>query len=157
MSQKVAGCIAWLSAGCPGTLWVCEGCFRSLKLSLHGLFAGKGQHRDIRYPQRGSCLEHRRRQRLKPVQDLSTRATKVQRHARSLDQVLGARKIIGGSSMLKRFDLQAMRFIPLTGTLVQCSHVTHCFRWRRGGTLLQSLPQQIGKEVMIAVPAPLVV
>src|SRR5260221_538933 len=64
---------------------------------------------------------------------------------------------MGGSSMVKRFKREAMVFIPEAGTEVQFGHTTSLISWRGGGTLVQSLPQQIRKEMMIAVPTPLVV
>ena len=50
-----------------------------------------------------------------PAEYRGTRATKVQRHARSFDQALSALDITGGSRMLKGFKLQAILFIPLAG------------------------------------------
>src|SRR5437764_15275925 len=64
---------------------------------------------------------------------------------------------MGGSSMMKRFNLQTMVFIPYAGTTVQFGHIPHLISCRRGAALKQSLPQQISEELVIAVPAPLVV
>ena len=64
---------------------------------------------------------------------------------------------MGGSSMVKRFYLQAMVFIPLAGTNVQFVHIPHLILCRRGASLLQSLSQQISEEMVITVPPPLVV
>src|SRR5881227_4097116 len=64
---------------------------------------------------------------------------------------------MGGSSMMKRFNLQSMVFIPYAGTTVQFGHIPHLISCRRGASLLQSLSQQISEEMVIAVPTPLVV
>src|SRR3984893_11890932 len=64
---------------------------------------------------------------------------------------------MGGSRMVKRFNLQSMVFIPDAGTTVQFGHIPHLISCRRGASLLQSLSQQISEELVIAVPAPLVV
>src|SRR4051794_9414469 len=111
MAQKVAGRIAWLGA--------LEGCFSRLEFRFDGLVTGKRQQRDIRHPQRGSGIQYRGWQRLQPVQYKRTCATKVQWHARSFDQAFGARNIIGGSRMLKRFDFQAIVLVPLAGTSME--------------------------------------
>jgi len=42
----------------------------------------------------------------------------VQGHPLAVDQALGALDIIGGNSMVKRFYLQAIVFIPLAGASV---------------------------------------
>src|SRR5262245_4428854 len=75
----------------------------------------------------------------------------------SFEQPLGALQIIGGSRMVKRFKLKAIVFVPLAGTDVQFVHATFRVPWRCGDALVESLPQQIGKEMVIAVPTPLVV
>src|SRR5947208_3439392 len=64
---------------------------------------------------------------------------------------------MGGCRMVKRFNREAMVFIPLAGTTVQFGHIPHLISCRRGASLLQSLPQQISEEMVIAVPPPLVV
>src|SRR5437899_12376892 len=64
---------------------------------------------------------------------------------------------MGGSSMMKRFNLQTMVFIPYAGTTVQFGHIPHLISCRRGASLMQSLSQQISEEMVIAVPPPLVV
>ena len=56
------------------------------------------------------------------MQDRGHRATIVQGHPLSFNQALGALNIIGGSSMVKSFNLQAIVFIPLAGTDVQFGH-----------------------------------
>ena len=65
--------------------------------------------------------------------------------------------IIGGCRMLKSFKLQSMVFIPLAGTAVQFGHTPPLAPCRRACALVQSLAQQIGKEMVITVPTPLVV
>jgi len=72
-------------------------------------------------------------------------------------QVLGAPHIIGCSRMAKSFKLQTIVFIPLAGTAVQFGHTPPLGPCRRGCALVQSLAQQIGKEMVITVPMPLVV
>ena len=64
------------------------------------------------------------RQRRQPVQYSGHRAAKVQGHPLSFNQALGALDIIGGSRMLKRFNLQAIVFIPLAGTDVEFGHAS---------------------------------
>ena len=59
--------------------------------------------------------------------------------------------------MLKSFNLQSMVFIPLAGTAVQFGYAPSFVLCRRGYALMQSLAQQISKEMVIAVPAPLIV
>src|SRR5512136_1884241 len=55
--------------------------------------------------------------------------------------------------MVKSFGLMTILFIPPAGTTMVFSH-TFSFICRRR---CQALPQQIAKEMMIAVPMPLVV
>src|SRR5690349_14288803 len=81
----------------------------------------------------------------------------MKRYSRSFHQALGARNIAGGSRMLKRFYLQAMILIPLAGASVELGRALPAIPRRRGSALVQSLPQQISEEMVIAVPAPLVV
>jgi hypothetical protein len=52
------------------------------------------------------------------VKDRDQRATNVQGHPLSFKQSLGALDIIGGGSMVKSFNLQAIVFIPPAGTYV---------------------------------------
>src|SRR5262245_40718977 len=59
--------------------------------------------------------------------------------------------------MLKRFNLQAMILIPVAGASVEFGRVLPVIPRRRGSALVQSLPQRISEEMVIAVPAPLVV
>ena len=66
-------------------------------------------------------------------------------------QPLGACNVIGGSGMVKCLDLQAIVFIPLTGANVILGYVA------RRQVLSEALAQQICKEMVIAVPTPLVV
>ena len=94
---------------------------------------------------------------MEPVQYGGHRATEMQGNPFSFNQALGALDVISGSRMVKRFDLQVMILIPLAGTDVEIGY-SHPFVPRgRGGTLLMSLPQQIGEEMVIAVPPPLIV
>ena len=111
-ARKVAGLVVWLELQVPCRAASAAWSFSSTAVWL----AGHHQRRGIRHPQRGSGIQYRRRQRLQPVQYRGTRATKVQRHPLSFDQALGALNIIGGSRMVKGFDLQAIVFIPLAGT-----------------------------------------
>ena len=90
-----------------------------------------------------------------PVQYGDHHTTKGQGHPLSLNQALGALHIMGGSSVVKCFKLQTTLFIPSAGADVQFGHARLLFLWRRGGVLVQSLPQQIGKEMVIAIPTPL--
>src|SRR5437660_10213914 len=96
-------------------------------------------------------------QRLEPIEYRGSRATKVQGHPLAFNQSLGARNIMGGSSMVKRFNREAMVFIPYAGTDVQFGHILHLISWRRGACLMQSLSQQIRQAMVIAVPPPLLV
>src|SRR4051794_23790007 len=73
------------------------------------------------------------------------------------DQPLGAFNIIGGDGMVKGFQLQAMVFIPLTGTDVEFGHAGPLIPGGRGVALAQSLSQQIGEKMVVAIPAALVV
>ena len=84
-------------------------------------------------------------------------ATKVEGHPRSFDQALGAPNIIGSRRMLKRFDLQTLLLTPLAGTLMEFGQAIPLILWRRGDLLVESLPQQIRKEMVIAIPASLVI
>src|SRR6266540_2279063 len=81
----------------------------------------------------------------------------MQRNSFSFDQPLDAFHIIGGSCMVKSLQLQVIVFVPLAGTDVQFVHTGLHILSRGGDALAQSLPQQIGKEMMITVPTPLVV
>src|ERR1700730_5477254 len=64
---------------------------------------------------------------------------------------------MGGSRMVKRFNLQSIVFIPDAGTTVQFGHIPHLVSCRRGASLMQTLSQQIREELVIAIPTPLVV
>jgi hypothetical protein len=57
----------------------------------------------------------------------------------------------------ERFNLQPMVFTPDAGTTMEFGHIPHRIPSGRGGALVQALAQQIGKEVVIAVPPSLVV
>src|SRR5436305_2114617 len=81
----------------------------------------------------------------------------MQGHPLAFNQTLGTLNITGSSRMVKRFKREAMVFIPLAGTTMQCGHIPHVIFRKRGASLLQSLPQQICEEMVIAVPTPLVV
>ena len=59
-------------------------------------------------------------------------------------------QIMGRCGMVKGFQLQAIVFIPAAGPDVQAGHVVRLL-------LVQTLPQQLAKEVVVAIPAPLVV
>src|SRR5262249_24305039 len=61
--------------------------------------------------------------------------------------------IMSGGRMVKRFDVQALLFIPGAGPQEQFIH--HAFRifWRGG----EALSQPLREEVVVAIPAPLVV
>ena len=72
----------------------------------------------------------------------------MQRHRVAFHQAHGALDVIGRSRMVKSLKHQVIVFIPLAGTDVVVGHVV---------ALLQPLPQQFGKEMVIAVPTPLVV
>ena len=52
---------------------------------------------------------------MEPVEYRGTRAAKVQGHPGSFKQALGAHNIIGGRSMVKGFNLQAIVFVPCAG------------------------------------------
>src|SRR6266567_3637216 len=72
-------------------------------------------------------------------------------------QTLGALHIISSSRIVKCFHREAMVFIPCTGTDMQGGHLALRIYWRGGDALVEAQPEQIRKEVVIAVPAPLVV
>jgi hypothetical protein len=59
--------------------------------------------------------------------------------------------------MLKRFYLQALPFIPDAGAEVQSVHVAYRLSRSGGGALVEALAQQLREEVVITVPAPLMV
>jgi len=75
----------------------------------------------------------------------------MQRDTLAFDQALSPRNVLRRGGVVKSFDLQAMFFIPLAGADMQRVHA--------GGVqaLRQPLPQQLGKEMVIAIPAPLAV
>ncbi len=67
-----------------------------------------------------------------------------------LDQVRRPLEILGAQSMLYRLIGEPVLLVPLTGPAVQ--------NWQLFWLgLVQTLTQQIGKKVVIAVPAPLAV
>ena len=72
----------------------------------------------------------------------------MQRHRVAFHQTHGALDVIGRSRMVKSLEHQIVVFEPLAGADVIFGYVV---------TLLQPLPQQFGKEMVIAVPTPLVV
>ena len=67
-----------------------------------------------------------------------------------LDQVRCPLEILGAQSMLYRLIDEPVLLVPLTGPAVQRWHLL-----RLG--LAQSLAQQVGKEMVIAIPTPLLV
>ncbi len=71
--------------------------------------------------------------------------------AAAFHQPRGAIHVIGGHSVVKCLNLQAIFFAPLAGADVQFGYICPL--------LLQSLAlaQKAGKEMVIAVPTPLVV
>src|SRR5688572_17367785 len=75
----------------------------------------------------------------------------------AVDQSLGALDIMGSRGMPKCFHLKAILFIPLAGTDVQLAQAALLISGPSRQSLMQALSQQIGKEMMVAVPAPLVV
>src|SRR5688572_20836038 len=110
-------------------------------------------------PQRGPGIHNCRRQRLQPIQYRNHSTTKMKGNTLSVYQPLSALNIIGGGSMPKGFKRKSIVFIPLAGADVQFVHATFFILCPCGGgkALLESLPQQIRKEMVITVPAPLVV
>ena len=76
----------------------------------------------------------------------------MQGHPLSFNEALRTLEIVGGRSVEKGFELQAVVFIPVARTTVQLSDIT-C----GAAGLVQALAEQIGEEVVIAVPAPFVV
>jgi hypothetical protein len=64
---------------------------------------------------------------------------------------------MGGSSMVKGFKLQVIVFVPLAGPDVQFVYAAFGIPGRGGEALVEPLPQQIGKEMVITEPSPLVV
>jgi hypothetical protein len=81
----------------------------------------------------------------------------VQGHSLPFNQARGTLHSIGGGSVLKCFNLQAIVFIRLARTNVQFVYVPHLITCKGGDAMFQSLAHQFGKELVIAVPAPLVV
>ncbi len=59
--------------------------------------------------------------------------------------------------MLKCFHLKAIVFVPLAGTDVQFVQAALFIPGRGRDVLVEPLPQQIGEEMMIPVPVPLVI
>src|SRR5690349_9231843 len=110
-------------------------------------------------PQRGPGIAHFVWQRLEPVQYGSDPTAEMEGDSFSIDQSLGALDVTGCSRMLERFHLQSILFVPLAGTDVQFVEAAFCLPapCGRGDALSEALPQQVGKEVMITVPASLVV
>src|SRR5690349_14290870 len=75
----------------------------------------------------------------------------------SFDQTLSALYIISSSRMVKRFNQEALVFIPGTSTDVQLVHPALRICWRGCDALGEAQSEQIRKEMVIAVPTPLVV
>ena len=74
----------------------------------------------------------------------------MQGDAVSRHQAVGARHIIGCRCMMKSLNFQIAVFIPTAGTYMQ-------FVNQRIACLCQALAQQIGKKMVIAVPASFVI
>src|ERR1051326_4466995 len=72
-------------------------------------------------------------------------------------QTLSTLHIIGGSCMVKRFHREALVLIPDASTDVQFIYLALRVCWREGDALVESKPEQISKEMVIAVPPPFVV
>ena len=128
-----------------------EGGFGGLQLFLHaGHLLDEQQCGGIRHPQRGPGVQHTCRQRRQPVQHRPHGAPKEQRHPLPRKQTLGAVQVLGRRCVVKRLQLQAVVFVPDAGPDVQAGDFV-------GILLLQPLPQQLTEEMMIPIPAPVVV
>ncbi len=78
--------------------------------------------------------------------------TIVERHPPSLDEALGPLDVIAGGCMLEGLDVEAVGLEPLAGP-----EVVLVLAPGRDRDLLAPLPQQVGEQAVVAVPAPLVV
>ena len=67
----------------------------------------------------------------------------------ALDEALGPLDVMAGGSVLEGFDLEAVGLIPVAGSEVV---VIHASGRERG---LAPLTQQIGEQMVVAIPAPL--
>ncbi len=143
-SHQVPGLIV-----CPSVL---QRSFGGLELRLDArVLARAEQHLGIGHPKRGPGIQRRGWQRLQPVKNGDQCATKVQGHPVALDEALGPLHVMASRSMLEGLDLEAVSLIPLAGTEVVLVHVLARDR------MLAPLPQQLGEQVVVAIPAPLVV
>ena len=121
-----------------------------LLLDPRGL-PGHQRQRGRAHQQPGSGLEHRSRKRGQPVQDGQQHAAQVQVHAVAVDEALGALHVAGRRRVMKGLQEPAVAFMPLTGADVQVGDLL------RRQALPQPSSQQVAEEVVIAIPAPLVV
>ena len=134
----------------PGVL---QRSFGGLELRLDaGVLARAEQHLGIGHPKRRPGIQQRGWERLQPAKDGDQRATKVQRHPVALDEALGPLDVMASRSMLEGLDLEAVGLIPLAGAEVVLIHGPG-----RDRALLAPLPQQIGEQMVVPVPAPLAV
>ena len=112
---------------------------------------GHQRQRGPAHPQPGSGVEHRSGQGGQPVEDGHQHAAQVQVHAVAVDQALGALHVAGQRRVTKGLQQLAVVFAPFAGPDVQLGDLL------RREALSEPLAQQVAEEVVVAVPAPLVV
>ena len=81
----------------------------------------------------------------------------MERNAPAFDQPLGASNVVHGSGVLECIQRKAIVFIPLAGAGMQFGQPVLEARCHPLCALANSLPQQIGEEMVITVPMALAV
>ena len=126
-----------------------------LQFCFHaGHLVDEQQGRSVDHPQGRPGVQSGLGQRLQPVHDRDGGAAKDQRHALAFDQPGGAVNIPGGDGMLEGLQVQAVGFEPGAGAQVAGGQACAV---PAAGAVLQALAQQVGEQVVVAVPAALVV
>ncbi len=107
-------------------------------------------HLMLEEPRHGTPRQRRSDPPVQPGAHGGHRAAEEQRHAPALGQPGGAGHVPGRGGVLEGLDLQPGGLEPDAGTAVQDGD-------QAGVALLETLAQQFGKEMVVAMPAPLVV
>ncbi len=98
----------------------------------------------------GPGADHRVGQRPQPSPERGELAAGGCRLSRLLDQIRRPLKIARRQGVAHCFEEHPFLLVPRTGSAVQ-------FRHQTASLPLQALPQQVGKKMVIAIPAPLVI
>src|SRR6266571_5738269 len=111
---------------------------------------GKHEQSCVVHTEEGACVHQCLGQNSQPPEHCVDLTLVGDGERNRFDQVSSTSEIGGGQRVLYRFERQIMPLVPEAGTLMQFGH-------QQGLCLLQAPTQHVGKQVVVAVPAPLVV